>query len=110
MTSLLTFSILQGRNSEIPCGSLPRKDPVSGLRRRFALDEHLIDRRIRVWWDGNSDWFAADIIGYDPVKKLHKLQVMDDSLRFYVIYMLHYKSTVMNERARVLLFCVSKVL
>jgi hypothetical protein len=57
------------------CGSMPRKDPVSGQRRRPPLDERLVDRRVRVWWDGNGDWFDADIIGYDPAKKLHKLQV-----------------------------------
>jgi hypothetical protein len=83
---------------------------VSGLRRRFALDEYLIDRRVRVWWDGNSDWFAADVIGYDPVKKLHKLQVMDDSSRFCVIYVLHLKLTVVTEHARAFLFLSSKVL
>jgi hypothetical protein len=34
----------------------------------------LVERRIRVWWDGNADWFDADIIAYDEVKKLHLLQ------------------------------------
>ena len=72
-------------------------------------DEYLIDRRVRVWWDGNSDCLVADVIGYDPVKKLHKLQVMDD-FTFLRHICVALKLTVVTEHARAFLFLSSKVL
>lgn len=47
-------------------GSAPAKPSPTGF--------DLVERRIRVWWDGNEAWFDADIIAYDEVKKLHLLQ------------------------------------
>lgn len=54
--------------------------PIVVEGRRLPVDEKLVNRRVRVWWDGNCDWFAADVIDFDPVKKLHKLQVRAEHL------------------------------
>ena len=54
--------------------------PIVVEGRRLPVDEKLVNRRVRVWWDGNCDWFAADVIDFDRVKKLHKLQVRAEHL------------------------------
>ncbi len=33
---------------------------------------------MRVWWDGNGDWFDADVISFDAAKRLHLLQYCAD--------------------------------
>jgi hypothetical protein len=42
-----------------------------------------VERRVRVWWDGNGDWFDADVVGYDKDKKLHLLQYCADGDQSY---------------------------
>ena len=38
---------------------------------------------MRVWWDGNADWFEADIVGYDKDTKLHLVQYCTDAEQSY---------------------------
>ena len=40
-----------------------------------------VDRRVRVWWDGNGDWFEADVVGYDSARKLHLVQCVASGLK-----------------------------
>jgi len=42
-----------------------------------------VERRVRVWWDGNADWFEADIVGYDKDTKLHLVQYCTDAEQSY---------------------------
>lgn len=42
-----------------------------------------MERRVRVWWDGNEDWFEADVVGYDKDTKLHLVQYCADAEQTY---------------------------
>jgi len=38
---------------------------------------------VRVWWDGNEDWFEADVVAYDKDTKLHLVQYCADAEQTY---------------------------
>ncbi|CAM9796556.1 unnamed protein product, partial [Phaeothamnion confervicola] len=41
--------------------------------------EALVGRRIRIWWDGDSCYYAADVIEYAPETDIYSVQYLNDT-------------------------------
>jgi histone-lysine N-methyltransferase SETD2 len=38
----------------------------------------LVNKRIKVWWDGNQAYFVGDVLYYDAKRKRHKVKYIED--------------------------------
>lgn len=45
---------------------------------RVQAAKWLVQKRIKVWWEGNDAFFEADVVSYDPVSGLHKVHYLVD--------------------------------
>jgi hypothetical protein len=58
--------------------SVPQVDAYRAALSNQKGGEWLVNKRVKVWWDGNQRYFDADVLDYDPSKGVHTIQYLVD--------------------------------
>jgi hypothetical protein len=58
--------------------SVPHTEAYREALRSGQGGEWLINKRVKIWWDGNQRYFDADVLSYDPSHGIHTIQYLED--------------------------------